>query len=316
MRRSIVILAVVTILGSLGLPAVHAADPSHVVTTFDSNPEGLTIDKTGTAYVSFAFTGEIRAISPDGSQRTVATLPTGGGFGPTGLVTDPQGNLYAGVVTTDPATQGVYRIARDGTVERLPGTEAIPFANGIAFDQRGNLYVGDSFSGAIWRIPRGGSAEIWADDPLLDGDGSAGFGFPIGSNGVAVRHNTLFATVSEGARVVRIPILPDGSAGAVETFAESPDLYGSDGIALDVHGNIWVPVIIQSTIVRISADGSKIDQVFTSDDGLDFASSDAFGTGRGNRKTLYAVNFALGPPGGTGPALLAFDVGVPGDPLP
>ena len=79
---------------------------------------------------------------------------------------------------------------------------------------------------------------------------------------------------------------------------------------------MWVPVIVQSTIVRISADGSTLDTVFTADDGLDFASSDAFGTGRGERTTLYAVNFAIGPPGGSGPGVLAFDVGVPGDPLP
>lgn len=316
MRRSIVVLVVLAILGSLGLPAVQAADSPTVLATFSSNPEGLTVGKTGTIYISFPFTGELLAISPDGSQRTLATLPTANGFGPLGLTTDPQGNVYAGVVTFDPATQGVYRIARDGSFERLPGSEAIGFANGLAFDQRGNLYATDTPTGSVWRIPRRGSAELFVQDPLLQGDGSAGFGFPVGANGVAVRHNTLLVTNTEGARVVSIPILPDGSAGTPEVFAESPDLYGADGIALDVHGNVWVPVIVQSTLVRISADGSTLDTVLTADDGLDFASSNAFGTGRGNRKTMYLVNFAVGPPGGTGPALLAFDAGVPGDPLP
>jgi sugar lactone lactonase YvrE len=315
MRRLIVVFSVLTILAGVGLPAVYA-NGSNLIVALDGNAEGLAISKTGTFYLSFPFTGEVRAISPDGSQRTVATLPTGGGFGPTGIAIDAPGNVYVCDVTTDPATQGVYRIARDGSVERLAGTGAIPFANGLAFDQRGNIYVGDSITGAVWRIPRGGSAELWAQDSLLEGDGSAGFGFPIGANGVAVRHNTVLVTVSEGARVVEIPILANGSAGTPKVFAEGPELYGSDGIALDVHGNVWVPVIVQSTIVRISADGSSLDTVLTSDDGLDFASSDAFGTGRGNRKTLYAVNFAIGPPGGTGPALLAFDLGVPGDPLP
>jgi sugar lactone lactonase YvrE len=115
--------------------------------------------------------------------------------------------------------------------------------------------------------------------------------------------------------VVTIPIERDGSAGALTVLAQSPELYGADGIALDVHGGIFIPVIFQSTIVRVSPDGDSIDTIATADDGLDFPSSVAFGTGRGARKTLYAVNFAIGP-NSTSPALLAFEVGVPGDPLP
>jgi hypothetical protein len=31
---------------------------------------------------------------------------------------------------------------------------------------------------------------------------------------------------------------------------------------------------------------------------------------------MWAVNFAIGPPGGPGPALLRFDAGVKGQPVP
>jgi hypothetical protein len=54
--------------------------------------------------------------------------------------------------------------------------------------------------------------------------------------------------------------------------------------------------------------------VVSANDGIDFASSLAFGTVKRQRKTLYAVNFAIGPlfgfPPGAGPALLAIDAGV------
>lgn len=321
MRKATVILLLIATVFAFALPA-HATT-ARVLVTFDpnagENPEGLTIDKRGTLFASFPFTGEIRAFSRDGGQRHYATLPTGNGFGPLGLATDAIGNLYACVTTFDPATQGIYRVSRDGSVERLPGSDAIGFANGLALDERGNIYVADS-NGAVWRIPRGGTAEKWLEDPTLVGDNSGPLPVPIGANGIAVRHNTVYVTNTELASVVTIPVLPDGSAGEPHVLVQSLALGGSDGIALDVHGGIWVPVIAQSVIVRISPDGENLETFATAEDGLDFASSIAFGTGGGNRKTLYAVNFSIAPlfggQPGSGPALIAFDAGVPGDPLP
>ena len=319
MRKATVIFVLAAFLSAIALPHASAGTPGQVIATFDPNkgelPEGLTISKTGTIYVSFPFTGELRTVSLDGTSTHFAALPTGGGFGPLGLAIDAPGNVYAGVRTTDPATQGVYRVTPDGEATRLPGTEAITFANGLAFDQRGNLFVTDTILGAVWRIPRGGSAELWIQDDALEGDGSAGFGFPIGANAIAVRQNQVFVAVTEKASLLRIPIETDGSAGPLSVLAQAPALGGADGIALDVHGNIFVAVIPQSTIVRVSPDGSVIDTIATEDDGLNWASSIAFGTGRGARKTLYAVNFGIGSPAPT-PGVLAFDVGVPGDPLP
>ena len=89
-----------------------------------------------------------------------------------------------------------------------------------------------------------------------------------------------------------------------------------DGLALDVHGNAYVPVINQSRIVRISADGTSIVTVASSADGLDFPASVAFGTGKGERRSLFVTNFAIGPPGGAGPALLKLAAADPGLPLP
>lgn len=319
MRKAAIVFVLAAFLSAAALPSGWAATPGRVIATFDPTkgelPEGVAISKTGTIYVSFPFIGELRTVSLDGTSEHFATLPTGGGFGPLGLAVDAPGNVYVGVRTTDPATQGVYRVTPDGDVTRLPGTGVIGFANGLAFDQRGNLYVTDTILGAVWRIPRGGSPEVWIQDDALEGDGSAQFGFPVGANGIAVRHNQVFVTVTEKASVVTIPVQPDGSAGALTVLAQSPALYGADGIAMDVHGGLFVPVIFQSTIVRVSSDGSSIDTIATADDGLDFGSSAAFGTGRGGRKTLYAVNFAIGP-NSKSPGLLAFDVGVPGDPLP
>ena len=88
------------------------------------------------------------------------------------------------------------------------------------------------------------------------------------------------------------------------------------GYRVEDIGNIYVPVVNQSRIVRISADGSMVETIATLADGLDFPASLAFGTGKGERQGLFASNYSLGPPIFAGPGLVKLDVGVPGMPLP
>jgi streptogramin lyase len=288
--------------------AADAAVDIEVVIDYDpaasEQPEGLAVDKHGNVFLSLAPLGEIRKVERDGSESTLATipLPPGAFPGVLGLEFDGRGSLYAAVSAGDPAVTGVYKIKRDGSFFRLPGTEAIAFPNDLTFDKRGNIYVTDTTAGAVWRISRrGGSAELWFQSPLLEGDGSAGVGINIGANGIAYRHNALVVANSEGARLLHIPIERDGSAGDASVLAEDPTLYGADGIVFDGDGNLWVAVIVQSTIVRVLRNG-EIETIATAADGLDFPSSVAFG----KNDEVWAVNFAIGPPGGPGPALLRF----------
>jgi len=275
-------------------------------------PEGLAIDKRGVAYVSLVEpVGEIRRITPWGEQSVLARFDVGG-LGPLGLALDGKGNVYVGVVTFDPATQGVYRVAPTGDTIRVPGSGGIAFANGLAFDDRGNLFVSDS-TGAIWRIPPGGEAEPWVQDPLLEGTGELGAGFPVGANGIVYEHNSVIVANTEHGTLVRIPVLPDRSAGEPQVIEQDPALFGADGLALDAHGTVYVAVIAQSTIVRV--DGDAITTLADADGGINQASSITFGTGRGHRKDLYAVNFGVFSATPT-PALLRFPVGAPGMPLP
>ena len=41
------------------------------------------------------------------------------------------------------------------------------FPNDVTLDKRGNVYATDTSRGAVWRISPRGSAEVWADHPLL-----------------------------------------------------------------------------------------------------------------------------------------------------
>lgn len=300
-------------LAVLALPAIAPAafDP-----TLGELPEGIAIDRQGGVFVTMAPLGQIRAIAPDGGQATIAQVtPPGAGFGPLGLAFDRAGDLYVAAATFAQATSGVYRVAEDGTSERIADSEAIGLPNGLAFDDRGSLYVTDSVAGAVYRIARDGVVEPWVSDPLLEGDGSFGFGVPIGANGIAHRHGALYVAVTETGRIVRIPVEPDGSAGAIEVVAEDPLLIGADGIAFDVRGNLYVAANAQNALRRVTP-GGDIETLATADGGLDFPSSLAFGRGPLDHGTLLVTSFAGGAPGGAGPGIVAIDAGVPGQPLP
>ena len=304
---------------AFALPVAVAGAAIQIDVVVDYNPaageltEGVAVDKRGDVFVSVTPLGQIRKYEPDGSEiMRVQLVPPGSGIGLAGLAVDAPGSLYVAAITFSPATQGVYKVSRDGSFTRLPGTGAIGFANGVTLDKRGNVYVTDTARGAVWRVPAdGGTAHVWFESQLIQGTGAFQFGFPLGANGIAYRQNEVVVGNTEGARLVRIAIEPDGSAGSVSVLAESPALLGVDGIAFDVHGNVWAAVIAQSTIVRVSPSG-VVTTVATAADGLDWASSIAFG----KNGDLWAVNYAIGPPGGPGPALLRLAVEVKGQPVP
>jgi sugar lactone lactonase YvrE len=231
--------------------------------------------------------------------------------------------------STAQSSQGrLWRFDDDGGApERLPGTEAIGFPNGLAFDRGGNLYVASSsegssptgaFLGGIWRISRDGSVDRVLVDDALGGTGEL-IPSGVGANGIAYRNGVLYVTNTERGRLLRIAVRQDGSLGTPTVIASGADLVGADGLALDLHGNVYVAVISQSKVVRVTPDGD-IRLIADASDGLDWTSSLAFGRAPGTEETLYAVNFAIGTqfgnPPGAGPALLAIDVGVRGQSLP
>jgi sugar lactone lactonase YvrE len=314
------------------------------------SPRGVAVDKVGNVYVSV---GEVRATleyiqvrkySPAGEQLFSVEIGQGT-IG--GLMVTANGDLYIALAAG--SARGVYRMDRKGNIELLPGSNQIFFANGLAFDNVGTLYITESVSligppppfgqGGIWRIPRGGTAELCLRDELLTGNGVLGNIVPIGANGIVYYDDNLYVTNSEKGTVLRIPVWPDGVLGLPELWAtlqevpESPLAgaplpVGGDGIALDVHGNLYVAVLTRSAVVRINLldRSQETVAVFRVPNTLplyapfDFPASLFFGTGKGERASLFVTNLGLGAlrvpqlPW-AGPGLVKIDADVPGRPF-
>ena len=285
-------------------------------------PEGIAVDKQGNIFVSMAPIGQIRKISPEGTETLFYQLPAGAAL--TGLAVDAPGNVYVGVFGQGAYPGGVWRIDRDGkSASRLPGTENIFLPNGLAFDKQGNLYVTDTYvwgsmppAGAIWRIPRHGDAQLWLQNSaLLGGLGNVPGYPPLGANGIAFRHNRLYVASTEKGLIAQVPVLPDGSAGELSVVAQGSDLWMIDGIALDVHGTIYAALIGQNRVVTVNPASGSVTPLAGPADGVDGPASLAFGAGNGERQSLYFTNYAIISQD-PNPGVLKMDVGVPGMPLP
>jgi sugar lactone lactonase YvrE len=307
------------------------------------------VDKVGNVYVSVTTTAgsdQIWKFSPGGEQSLLADLGAPGYAG--GLAVDAAGNVYMARLLVP--GHGVYRVSPKGEAVLLPGTEQIVGADALAFDQRGTLYVTETFSidpatgkfaqGGIWRIPKGRSAELWLRDELLTGLPPGLFPFPVGANGVAFYHGALYVANTDKALIVRIPVLPNGSAGQPEVWkqvGEVPEsfLFESsffsvmlDGLALDVHGNVYIAVPSRNAVIRIDASdrSQKTIAVYPvlSPDApfalLDAPLSLTFGTGKGERQSLFVTDSGMMggfiPGEWPGPGLLKIEVDAPGLPLP
>jgi sugar lactone lactonase YvrE len=216
--------------------------------TTQCSPSGVTFDAGGNLY--FADGDRVLTLRPDAATQPTATVFASGVPGTNGLAFDRDGNLWTGDGTT--GLGRVWRISAAGAVREMfriqpmrngaalggavtavtdgvgrqardfpPGALANPLggqdlvANGLAFNQEGDLFVADTARGAIWKVSFLHNGEI--------------------KNGTGC--DTTFA---ENTLCL----------GSIDV--QHPQLEGIDGIALDRAGNIWAVANERNAVVVVS----------------------------------------------------------------
>lgn len=307
--------------------------------------EGVAVDRTGHVYVSVreGDNGVILRFDRHGEADRLAEIGPGM-IG--GLAFSAEGDLYAAVAAG--AARGVYRIFANGDTELVPGTDQIVFANALAFDQRGSLYITESHSlmedgshgpGGIWRVTRHGEARPWLRHALLTGVGAV-LGYPVGANGIGFFRGDLYVVNTDKSIVVRVPITRRGRPGTPDVWAQLREVDSSplaghpvppmgDGLALDADGNAYVALVTRCSVVRLDANTREQEMVAFFQFGpdtlprfapLDTPASLAFGPGprrgHGHREdgpSLFVTNLGwmagMAPgPPWPGPGLVRIDV--------
>jgi sugar lactone lactonase YvrE len=181
-------------------------------------------------------------VEPDGSSAE--TVGTTGGF-VLGLCLSRQRQLFL----CDLQRRCVVEMTAEGKeVRALTARHGdweldLPNFPVLSRDER-FLYVSDTRregGPGIWRFDlESGQGSLWMPESCLSANGMA----------LAPDGSALFLVESHQPGISRIPILPDGSAGAKEVWLDLPG-DEPDGLAFDGLGHLWISIYNPSKIYRV-----------------------------------------------------------------
>ena len=208
------------------------------------HPEAVALGPNGLLYAG-GEAGQIYQIDP--ATGSVEQIGQTDGFC-LGMAHDAQGTIYV----CDMEFHAVLAVGLEGSMKVYSsGTSEQPMRvpNFPVFDRQGNLYVSDSGTwgqnnGVIFRIALGGTTEVWSRD-------AADY-----TNGLAISPdaNWLYVVESAAAKVSRIKIQSDGTAGVCESAVALPKTV-PDGLAFDKNGCLYTSCYSPDRVVVTSPDG-------------------------------------------------------------
>ena len=273
---------------------------AHFDFTAGQQPENITLEPNGDADVTFAYAHQVARVTPQGTITILATLPAApsGTTAASGIVRTSDGTLYVNYLDIGGTESGIWRISRNGSAEPVAALPDAGFLNGLALDPgTGALFTVDSFAGTVWKVwPRTGKAEVWASGQDLQPTAPGGFGV----NGLKVHGGSVWVTNSSQGTLLRIPILPDGSAGT--TVVAATGLASIDDFSFTGHGNTVLAAQPGLNQVDLIASGGASRAVLTAADGISGPSSVAV-----SGRTVYVTSAAYAT--GVDPNLLMARLG-------
>ncbi|MGX1882727.1 hypothetical protein [Streptomyces sp. NPDC055287] len=275
-------------LAALAAAPTSAEEPTltdpRVVEHFDfaagQTPESIALEPDGSANVTFALARQVARLSPHHEPRIIAQLPAVANPNTpitevavaTGIARAHDGTLYVNYATGTKLT-GIWRIRpHHPKPEQIACLPTNGFPNGLALDEhRGVLYAADSTRATVWRVPAKvapGSGcvkpKAWATGSKLQR--SAAPTGMVGANGLQLRHGAVWVTNFDKALLLRIPVKPNGSAGAIQTRATG--LTGVDDFAFVGRDDTVLAALITDSKVALVRPNGTHRVVLTAKDGL------------------------------------------------
>lgn len=247
-------------------PAAPPAAPTRIsVPQAALSPEGIQWDEANKRfYVSSRTKGTVGTVRDDstytefgkdsklistiglnldaGRQRLLAAV-SDNGFNPSVVNAPTKGKLAAlAIFNTSTGALNSYI-----NLSASPAAAAYPnhFANDMAVDKDGNVYITDSMSPIIYKVDLQGTATVFLENAQLSG----GTGF--GLNGIVYHPDgyLLTAKTSDGT-LFKVPI---SNPAGFTTVTKMQSLVGADGLLLFDNTTLLVVAGSQSTVFRMTS---------------------------------------------------------------
>lgn len=232
-------------------------------------PENITVDRSGNAYLTFSFARQIAEVDRSGRIRVLATLPApaqastpllGKAF-VGGIARAEDGTIYVTYATGTPDLTGIWALTPGHRPHRISALPADGLPNGLALEERsGWIYATGSVHGVVYRVSvKGGDPIVWATGDALKPSDFAG------ANGLKVHNRAVWVGNLDKGTVLRIPITAHGGAGRIEVRATG--MPSIDDFAFTGRGDTLLAARDDNEVDLVRADGTHI-AVLTAADGL------------------------------------------------
>ncbi len=221
------------------------------LTTFSTGHGGpihLTLGGDGFYYVTNYTDNTLRRVSADGSELTLVAEDLDG---PSGVVTAADGTVYF-VGWGAPANTGrlLYRVTDRGEVVVHIDGEGLEVPQGLAADDRGNLYVANAVDGRIHQVAPDGTVSLLGELPSGEGYNVAHMVYGNGRlYATGGENNVIYAIEIGGATTV----WGTGAAETIDGPLEEAAFDTPAGLAISPDGHtLWVDAGGDASLRRIT----------------------------------------------------------------
>lgn len=237
-----------------------------------SGADGIVVDYNGNIFVGNRRNNVISIIDKNGKVNDFVKLNC---IELLCMTIDKDNNIYAA------GKDKLFKINSDGEVTEI--SSGFACVDDVRLDDKGNIYVTDSFENRVYKITPQFDKSIFIDSDVDRSE--LGRGWHITGITFDPQYRNLYIAKMKKGQIVKYPIKEDGTPGNPEIIAELPE---PDHLEVDENGNLYVTLFREGSLVKIDKD-KNIDIICNGEFG--YATGIAFGKNGFHEESVFIADY-------------------------